>query len=68
MARLGLDRVKEQKAVELQRLIDDNAAAEARVRRKLDWHLMPLLCSVNSTRSPLEGPPLWGGSLHPSFL
>lgn len=36
------DRVDEQKAAELQSPIEYDEAAEARVRRKLDWNLMPL--------------------------
>ena len=42
MADRDLDRVDEQKAAELQVPIERDEAAEARVRRKLDWHLMPL--------------------------
>lgn len=37
-----LKRVDEQEAAELQGQIDYDEAADARVRRKLDWHMMPL--------------------------
>ena len=36
------DRAGQQKAVELQSSIGHDEAAESRVRRKLDRHLMPL--------------------------
>ena len=42
MADMDPDRVDEQKAAELQSPSEYDEAAEARVRRKLDWHLMPL--------------------------
>ena len=55
MAKLSLDRVgidmAEHEAAELQAPIEYDASAEARVRRKLDWHLMPLffvLCKSHS--------------------
>ncbi|KAF6241077.1 hypothetical protein HO173_000871 [Letharia columbiana] len=42
MADLDPKRIDELKAAELQSPTEYNGAAEARVRRKLDWHLMPL--------------------------
>ncbi|CAF9935580.1 MAG: hypothetical protein ALECFALPRED_006489, partial [Alectoria fallacina] len=42
MADLDPNRLDEQKATELQSPIEYNEAVEARVRRKLDWNLMPL--------------------------
>ena len=42
MADLDLNRVDEQEDAELQSPIAYDGAAETRVRRKLDWHLMPL--------------------------
>ncbi|KAF6218636.1 hypothetical protein HO133_005987 [Letharia lupina] len=42
MADLDPKRIHELKAAELQSPTEYNGAAEARVRRKLDWHLMPL--------------------------
>ncbi len=42
MADLDLNYVEEQKAAEPQSPIEYDDAAENRVRRKLDWHLMPI--------------------------
>ncbi|CAF9907043.1 hypothetical protein IMSHALPRED_005425 [Imshaugia aleurites] len=42
MADLDLNRVGERKAAELQSPIEYDELAAAHVRRKLDWHLMPL--------------------------
>jgi hypothetical protein len=37
-----IEGVDEQEAAELHRQIGYDEAADARVRRKLDWHVMPL--------------------------
>ena len=42
MADLDLDRVDERKIADLQSPIEYDEVAETRLRRKLDWHLMPL--------------------------
>lgn len=42
MVDLNLNRADEQKTAELQNVVEQDEAAEASVRHKLDWHLMPL--------------------------
>ena len=42
MSALHLNGVDDQEAAELQSSIGYDEAADTRVRRKLDWHLMPL--------------------------
>ena len=40
------DHIDEQKAAGLQSPMEYDEVSEARVRRKLDWHLMPLFFSL----------------------
>ena len=42
MADISPERMDEQKAAGLQSPIEYDEVSETRVRRKLDWHLMPL--------------------------
>ena len=55
MGEFDLARVDEQKAAEMQSPVEYDAAAEARVRRKLDRHMMPLffiLCECDPSGIP----------------
>lgn len=60
MADLDLNRVGERKAAELQSPIEYDELAAAHVRRKLDWHLMPLffvLCKYSKAAFAFKYPP-----------